>query len=378
MEAWFIIGGLAATILLVVTAHSTALRRYAKLLDVLDDPRGDEFSGQVQGRFDDRPTAISLSLPERRTKRPGELRVSVECSAPLTFRVERKSLATGVQQATGLRHDRASGDEVLDRGLLFQFDDRAQFTKCLERPEIRSALLTLAELGVGPIWLEHGRFTASHSLGLVLPPRVGLVRMILLQLAVTASAMESVLAGGSQAHHDALASEAPNDRLQVQAEAARGPRARTQRLAFWGPLMIVAFFVASALAYSIVAPIWDPNTLALPELVALMWTRTVVAALAAAGMGFVAALLAGGKPILWGVGVSWPLFFYVAAVWVYCFILGVAGAHIFEPVRAGTDAAGTQGLAVLTAAPLLLLLSGWAGARLGNSCRIAGASSVAA
>ena len=213
---------------------------------------------------------------------------------------------------------------MLDRRFLFQFDDRAQFTKCLERAEIRSALLYLAELGADSIWLEHGRFTASLSLGLILPPRVGLVRMILAQLAVTASAIESVMAGGSQERPDAFASGALDDRLQNRADESHGPRAHAQRLAFSGPLIVVEFFVAVVLAYTIVAPMWHWRAEAsVLELATLMEIRTGIAALGALAMGFAAALLAGGRPIIWGVGVSWPMLFYSTAIWAYCLILGV-------------------------------------------------------
>ena len=88
MSAEFILGVIAAVIFLVVVAHVVALRRYASLFEAPAETRAHDGSGQVSGRIGGRDAAFSLSLPRRRPKQSGALRISVACAGPLDTRPE--------------------------------------------------------------------------------------------------------------------------------------------------------------------------------------------------------------------------------------------------------------------------------------------------
>ena len=373
MDAVFVLGSIAGLILLAIMAHVTALQRYSKLLDASFTPQVDAAAGKVRGRFADRPAACSLTLPRRRPKQPGELCVSLECSAPLTFRIRRESLSTGFHKALGIRHDRTSGDEALDRKFLFEFDDRARFTDCIQRTELRDSLLTMAGLGVDSIYLERESITASIPLRLLLPPRADRVRQVLHQLATIASAMELALVGRSEPEGGTSIAKPAPARSQGRAEESRWHRTRTKGANLSVALLPMSFFAAVVLAYLIAAPMWamwERGTQASwQEQATLMRTRLVIASLVAGGIGLLAAYLVGGKPIMWGVSLSWPMFLYTAVIWAYYAVLMTSGAPIFESGVAEPEGPVTGALTTLTAAPVLLLLGGWVGARLGNRGR---------
>jgi len=228
----------------------------------------------------------------------------------------------------------------------------------------------LEDLGVGSIWVDRGRVTAVIPLQLILPPRLEVVRDVRDQLLSAASAMESALVGRFPSEKGERAAEAADDPSTYGGYESKGRGGRTKGVAPGPAVMVAVFLVAVAIAFAIADPMWARGTEASwPDRLSMMEGRLVFTTLVAGAIGLMAARLTGGKPIIWGIGLSWPMLFYTTAIWAYYVIFTMSEAPVAENFLADMEGVVTPILVLLTSAPVLFFSSGWVGARLGQQRR---------
>jgi hypothetical protein len=366
-EMYVVLGVAAGVFFLVAGMRAFSLRRYGPLFD-----RSSRQGSRITGLYSGRGAEIALLSGNHSTSDPAALRISLECAAPLEVDAVRESLATALRKTLGIQPDRKTGVENLDRLFAFQFYDRRKMEDCVGRLEVRESFVALADLGARSVRLRDARVTVEVPTRFIVPPGVERLRQILAAMLTLGSAMESALS--AEMRGSALTSDQAVASGSDEAETeTRAPKSRPDGMAIAGPVLAGVLFVAMLTAFLIVGSFWDfDGKVPWRARLAIVNARFPIVAVLTGLSGFLAALLAPRRPMLWSFLLSWPLILHGVLAWILYIVLRGSGIPDIGKELSDQGEFVRAALTAATAAPAVALGSGFLGAVLG--ARVSGAA----